>query len=167
MFDTMTLTKAAAAVISMWLVLLLGKWGAETLYHVGTHGEPSYTVAVAESAPAEGADAGPSFEELYAKADPAAGEKLFRQCASCHKIDGTNATGPHLDGVVGRPVASVAGFSYDDALKSLGGDWSPDRINEFITNPKAYAPGTKMTYAGMKKPEDRANLISYLASLSK
>lgn len=164
MFDTMTVTKAAGALFAMWLILLLGKWAAETLYHVGGHGEQAYVIPVEESAPADdGADAVP-FEEIYAAADAAAGEGLFRACQSCHKLDGSNGTGPHLDGVVGRPVGSVDGFGYSEALLSLGGEWTPDRLAEFLASPKGYANGTKMSYAGMKKVEDRANLIAYLAS---
>ncbi len=166
MFDTMTLTKAAAGLILTWLILLLGKWAAEGVYHVGGHGEQAYVIPVEDSAPAE--DTGPqvSFDEVYASADASKGEGLFRQCQSCHNLDGTNATGPHLDGVVGRAVASVGGFGYSDALKGLGGEWTPDRLEEFLSGPAKYAAGTKMTYKGMKKIEDRANIIAYLASKS-
>ena len=76
-----------------------------------------------------------------------------------------NATGPHLDGVVGRAVASVAGFAYSDAMKAHGGNWDPESISHFLENPKKAVPGTKMTFAGLPKLEDRANLIAYLKSL--
>ena len=73
--------------------------------------------------------------------------------------------GPHLDGVVGRPVASIASYSYDAALKDLGGDWTPDRPQQFLHSPKKFAPGTKVGFAGLPKAQDRADVIAYLASL--
>ena len=111
------------------------------------------------------AEEGPDFATIFAAADAAAGEKVFGKCKACHKVDGGDGTGPHLNGVVGRAVASVAGFGYSDGLKGLGGNWEPERMNEFLTSPKAYAPGTKMSFAGLPKPEDRANVIAYLQSL--
>ena len=175
MFDTMTVTKAGGAVCGALLIFLMGKWGAESLYHMGAAaegGEPvaqAYTIATDAAAAAGGtagaADAGPDFATLLASADPAAGEKVFGKCKSCHKVDGSESTGPHLNGVVDRAVASVAGFGYSDALKGLGGNWDATRLNDWLTSPKAFAPGTKMTFAGLAKPEDRANVVAYLKSL--
>ncbi len=164
MFDTMTMTKAVGAICAMWLVLLLGKWAAESLYHVGGHGEEqAYVIDTGEEEAAEEAPT-VDFETIYAAADAGSGERLWRQCQACHKLDGTDGTGPHLNGVVGREIASVGGFSYSDALAGLGGEWSPERLFAFLESPRSYAPGTTMGYSGMAKPEDRANLISYLAS---
>ncbi len=172
MFDTMTLTKVTAAVCGSLLFYLMGSWAADTLYssHGGGHGEEmaqAYTVDTGEAAPAEGAAAeGPDFATLFASADAAAGEKVFSKCKACHKVDGTDGTGPHLNGVVDRPKASIAGFGYSDALKALSAEaWSGDKLFAFLENPKGYMPGTKMSFAGLPKPEDRANLIAYLASL--
>ena len=173
MFKTMTLTKAFGALCGSLLILLLGNWAAEGLYstapasHNGEEVAQAYSVEVADAGGSDeaAADAGPSFDEVYASADPAAGEKVFAKCRACHHVDDTNATGPHLDGVVGRPVASVADFNYSDALKGVGGDWTPEQLNHWLTSPKAFAPGNKMTFAGLPKIQDRANLISYLASL--
>ncbi len=168
MFDTMTVTKALAGFLGAFLILLLGKWAAEGVYAVGGHGaEQAYTIEVAEADTGDAAaEEGPSFEELYAAADPAAGEKSFKACGACHKVNGENGTGPHLNGVVGRDIASVEGFAYSEALSGLPGNWEPQEIAHFITNPKAYAPGTKMTYPGMKDAEDRADVVAYLASLN-
>ncbi|WP_413869748.1 c-type cytochrome [Albidovulum sp.] len=173
MFDTMTITKAGGALCGAFLIFLLGKWAAEGLYATApaSHGEEevaqAYSVdtgeAGGEAAPA--AEAGPDFATLLAAADAAAGEKVFGKCKACHKVDGTNATGPHLNGVVGRPVASVADFSYSDGMKAHGGDWTPEALNEFLTNPKGVVAGTKMSFAGLPKVEDRANVIAYLQSL--
>lgn len=162
MFDTMTLTKAAAALFGTWLLLLLGKWGAEVLYHVESHGEQAYAIEVIDDAPAEEAEPEVPFAEVFAAADAGAGERLWRACQACHKLDGSNGTGPYLNGVVGRAVGGVDGFGYSDVLASHGGDWTPDELSAFLENPKEYAPGTKMSYSGMRDVEDRANLIAYL-----
>lgn len=173
MFDTMTITKAGGALCGAFLIFLLGKWAAESLYHTGTvsHGDEvaqAYTIdtgASGGSSDAAAADTGPDFATLYASADAAKGEKVFSKCKACHKIDGTNATGPHLDGVVGRAVASVAGFGYSDGMKAHGGDWTPEALEAFLANPKGVVAGTKMSFAGLPKVEDRANIIAYLATL--
>ena len=176
MFNTMTLTKAASALIGSLLFLLLASWFASSLYHVGYSGHvaegeeipQAYRIAVegGDEAGAEeaAAEEGPDFATLFAAADPAAGEKAFGKCKSCHKLDGSNGVGPHLDGVVGRDIASVEGFSYSDAMASKEGAWEPEELNAFITNPKEHVPGTKMAFAGIKSGEERANLIAYLQS---
>ncbi len=98
-----------------------------------------------------------------------AGAKVFKKCKSCHKLDqsGKNGTGPNLWGVVGRQVASVEGFRYSDALKGKGGTWDEAALDAFLADPKKAVPGTKMTFAGLKKPEDRAAVIAYLAAQAK
>jgi cytochrome c len=81
-------------------------------------------------------------------------------------VDGTDGTGPHLNGVVGRAIASVGGFGYSDGLKALAAkSWTPEELDHWLENPKGYAPGNKMSFAGLPKVEDRANLVAYLASL--
>lgn len=170
--DTMTITKAVGAFCGALLILLLGAWAGEGLYHVGSesHGDEEhaqgYHIEVASAEGGEAADAEPEvpFDEVYVNASAEEGEKLWRQCASCHKLDGSNATGPHLDGVVDRDKGSVGGFSYSDTLATMDGDWTPENISGFLLNPKEYAPGTKMAYRGMGDVEDRANLIAYLAA---
>lgn len=179
MFDTMTVTKAAGALIGSLLFLLLMGWAASGIYHVGPAGHSAegeghaqaYTVAVEEAAAggdAAAADAGPDFATVLASADPAAGEKVFGKCKACHKIDGSDSTGPHLNGVVGRPVASAAGFNYSDGMKAHAAEapeWTPDALQHFLTSPKTAVKGTKMAFAGLPKIEDRANLIAYLETL--
>lgn len=161
--DTMTLTKAVGAVCTSFLILLLGKWAAEGLYHVGGHGEQAYAIAVEEAAPAEDV-VEVSFDELYAAADAGAGERLWRQCQACHKLDGTDGTGPHLNGIVNKDKGSSSGYGYSETLASMEGVWSPENLSGFLASPRDYAPGTKMSYSGMKDAEDRANLIAYLAA---
>lgn len=168
MFDTMTMTKVVGAGCGSLLVLLLGSWAAEALYTTSTpsHGDEEHAQAysidtgAAEAGPAE--DAVP-FADLLAAADAGAGEKVFAKCKACHKLDGTNGTGPHLDGIVNKAKASSEGFAYSPALTGMAGEtWTPENLDGFLHDPKGYAPGTKMTFAGLPKPEDRANLVAYL-----
>lgn len=172
MFDTMTLTKITGAICGALLIFLFGTWAADVLYATApaSHGEEAaaqaYTIETGEAAPAEAAETGPAFADVLAAADVGAGEKVFGKCKACHKLDGSNGTGPHLNGVVNRAKASVAGFGYSDALVAMAADsWTPENMEKFLTNPKAYAPGTKMGFAGLPKIEDRANVIAYLATL--
>ena len=106
--------------------------------------------------------------EILAQGDPAAGEKVFRKCKACHTVeeDGPSRVGPNLYGIVGASVAAVDGFRYSGALTDHGGDWTPDRLAAFLANPRKAVPGTKMSFAGLRKPEDQADVIAYLASLS-
>lgn len=171
MFDTMTLTKIVGGFCGALLVFLLAGWAGEMLYHVGGegHGEETaqaYIIEVEETDGGAAEEEGPAFEELYASADADAGAKVFGKCKACHKIDGSNATGPHLDGVVDRAVDAVDGYSYSGALEEHFDVWTPANLNTFIENPKGAAPGTKMTFAGIKKAQDRADLIAYLATLN-
>ena len=106
----------------------------------------------------------PDLAELLASADFSRGEKIFKKCASCHNINqGEGAkVGPNLYGVVGRKKGSMAGFTYSEALIAKGGVWNSEEVNQFITKPKNYIAGTKMAFAGLKKPQDRADVILYL-----
>lgn len=168
--DTMTATKVLGASCGALLVFLLGSWAAESLYHVGDDhaGEDyaqGYLIEVAEAEGAgDAADAEPEvpFEEVFVNASAEEGEKLWRQCGTCHNLDGSNATGPYLNGVVGRDKGAVDGYSYSEMLATMEGDWAPEALSGFLLNPKEYAPGTKMAYRGMADIEDRANLIAYL-----
>ncbi len=167
MFDTMTLTKTVGALCAAWLALLILNWGGEIIYGGGHGGyeEQAYVIdtGASEMVEATGEPEVP-FAEILAAADATAGEGQWRQCQACHKLDGSDGTGPHLNGVVGRDIASVTGFAYSEVLTGLPGDWTPDELNAFIANPRGYAAGTKMTYAGLKDVAKRADLIAYLAS---
>ncbi|MEH6645147.1 c-type cytochrome [Sulfitobacter sp.] len=163
--DTMTLTKVAAGVLGAWLVLLLGGWAGDELYHSELHGEPSYAIAI-EGGEAAEPEAEVPFEELLATASADDGAKVFRKCTACHKAEqGANATGPYLYGVVGRAIDAVEGFQYSGALEESGDVWTPENLYAFLEKPSAWAPGTTMGFAGLSKPEDRANVIAYLDSL--
>lgn len=172
MFDTMTMTKVMGGACGALLVFLLGGWASETIYHGGAGGHDGdhaqgYKIEVAEAAddaaePEEEID----FALVMASASAADGEGLWKNCRSCHKLEaGTNGVGPSLYGVVNRTVGTEAGFGYSGSLKAVADVWTPENLQAFLENPKGYAPGTKMGYNGMRKVEDRANLISYLDSL--
>ncbi|MFD1341660.1 c-type cytochrome [Litorisediminicola beolgyonensis] len=169
MFDTMTFTKVIGGFCGTLLVFLLGGWVAETVYHVGgdSHGEgeehSAYLIEVDEGGEGGGESEEPAdFETLWASADAGAGEKVFGKCRACHKLDGSNAVGPHLDGVVGRDVGAVSGFSYSGALSQAADVWTPENLFHFLENPGGYASGTTMSFGGLKSGEDRVNLIAYL-----
>lgn len=114
---------------------------------------------------AGGADAGPSIEALLQTADLAKGEQAFSKCAACHTVNqgGANGIGPNLWGVMGTKIAThVPGFAYSEALKSHDGDWDWANMDAWLTSPRRFANGTKMSFAGMSNPEERANLIAYM-----
>ncbi|WP_375279953.1 c-type cytochrome [Pseudooctadecabacter sp.] len=170
MFDTMTMTKVLGGVCGTLLVFLLGGWLAEEVYHADGYGDDrvaGYTIEVAsnEDAGAE-VEEGPAFAEVFAAASAADGESQWRACSACHALeDGVNGVGPHLYGVVGRDVAAVGGYNYSGALIAVNDVWTAEELNAFLENPRNYAPGTAMGYNGMRRIEDRANLIAYLDSL--
>jgi len=103
-----------------------------------------------------------------ASADSAAGEQVFKKCTACHNADkgGANALGPNLWGVLGEPVGKGKGFAFSPALSGVGGSWNWDNMNAWLASPKKFAPGTKMTFAGLSNPQDRANVIAFLNSHS-
>jgi len=115
------------------------------------------------------AEAEKPIEFYLASADPAKGEQVFKKCAACHNADngGANALGPNLWGVLGEPIGKGAhGFAFSEALAGKGGNWDWDSLSQWLANPKKFAPGTKMTFAGLSKPEDRANVIAFLNARS-
>ena len=125
----------------------------------------SGTYAMAESHSAEGGDS--EAMEFEITGDAEAGEKVFRKCMACHAVGegAQNKVGPVLNGVVGRDVASHEGFSYSDALMEKSDmQWTPENLAAFLENPRDWAPGTKMSFAGLRKEEDRNDVIAYLAT---
>ncbi|MEP0321911.1 c-type cytochrome [Bauldia litoralis] len=105
-----------------------------------------------------------SLEEQLAVADPAVGAKVFNKCKACHTVEegGANRVGPNLWAMIDRPVANVEDYRYSDAMHDFGGIWALDRLDAYLAKPRTVVPGTKMVFAGLSKPVDRANLIAYL-----
>ena len=178
MFNTMNFLKAAGALLGAFLFFLVAHTASNALYtmgagHAAAEGEGETHVAMMTAAPGgvgggDAEEAAPAEEAVtvaLGEGDAAKGEKVFGKCKACHKVDGKNATGPHLDGVVGRAIAGVEGFAYSDAFKAHGDVWTLEHLDGYLTNPKEYIPGNKMSFAGLPKAEDRANLIAYLESL--
>lgn len=168
MLDTMTATKVVGAGCGALLVLLLSNWVGETLYHVESHGSP---VAEMVAAASVGTDDGAGeveevdFEVLLAEASADKGEKVFAKCKACHIVDEPkNGAGPHLVGIIGRTIAALEDFRYSGPMSDLEGEWTAESISAFIENPRKFLPGTKMTFVGLKKPKDRADVVSYLLS---
>lgn len=97
--------------------------------------------------------------------DAAAGKTVFARCAMCHSVAlGENRLGPTLAGIVGRKAGAVPGYNYSPAMKNSGVTWTPDALDAYLANPRGKLPGVKMIFAGLPKPEDRANVIAYLAN---
>ena len=134
--------------------------------------KPGYEVAGVEDAPAAGAPAAEAEKPAafyLASADVAKGEAVFKKCAACHNAlpAGANGTGPGLYGVVGRPIASHAGFGYSDALAGMKGkNWDFESLWGWLKSPKNFMAGNKMSFAGISKPEDRAAVIAWLNTQS-
>ena len=171
--DSFEVNKIAGGVLGTLLATMgLGLF-AGWLYAPGEPAKPGYDLPLAAAETSGGGDsktAAPAkpLPVLLASASVEKGASLAKACGACHNFEKGAAAkvGPPLWGVVGRPVAEVAGFNYSEALKGKGGDWTLDKINAFITSPKGYAPGTKMTYAGEEDAQKRADILDYLHTLS-
>jgi cytochrome c len=148
--------------------------GSEASQTVAATGEPDAAqMPAATSATSGGAAtaAAPAsdLKTLLASADPTAGEKVFNKCKACHNAEkgGANQVGPNLWNIVGAPIAHHEGFNYSSALAGKsGGTWTYEDLDTYLKSPKTFAPGTKMTFAGLNKPDDRANVIAFLRSRS-
>lgn len=170
MFKTMTLVKIVGGLCGTLALFVIAYLASNSIYAMKAtshDGEvvQAYVISTGDEEPAEEV-VEVSFDELLASADPAKGEKVFAKCKACHKVDGSNSTGPHLDGVFGRAVGAVGDFGYSDAMGTHGGEWTADALNVYLTSPKDAIPGNKMSFAGLPKDTDRANIIAYLQSIS-
>jgi cytochrome c len=166
--DSFELNKILGAVLGTCLALLALNIGASALFAPHTPEKPGYQIAVQEPA-AGGKEAAkaPAEEPLpvrLASADVGRGENAAKKCQACHTFGKgePNRVGPNLWGVVGRPKASSAGFNYSAAMKSQKGNWTLDDLDRYLENPKAMVPGTNMTFAGIPRGKERADLIAYL-----
>jgi cytochrome c len=171
----MQTTDANKIAMALLMVLLLTKaLGVFTsaIYAPPSSFKPGFALPSGEEANATAAkSAGPAEEPLpalLAKADAAKGQAATKVCQSCHSFEkgGPAKVGPPLWGVVGRPMASIAGFAYSDGMKKMGINWTYEELNKFITKPKADVEGTKMTYPGEPDANKRADILAYLQTLS-
>ena len=138
---------------------------ASEAFHSERPEKMAYPIEGVEAAPGEGGAAAEQPIEAYlAKADPAKGADVFKKCGACHNADkgGANQLGPNLWGVLGEPIGQGKGFAFSPALSGKGGSWNWDVLSQWLTSPKTFAPGTKMTFAGISNPQDRANVMAFL-----
>ncbi|MBZ9648650.1 MULTISPECIES: c-type cytochrome [Sphingomonadaceae] len=147
------------------IIALGGAIVSSKYFHDERPEKMGYAIEGVEAEGEGGGDTGPGLNTLLASADVAAGEKVFAKCAACHTVNqgGANGIGPNLYATVGEAIGQgKGGFAFSDALKSKGGEWSFDNLDHWLKSPREFAPGTKMTFAGLGNPADRANLIAWL-----
>lgn len=159
-FNTIAGWVLFAGIIALGSTIVSGKF-----FHAERPEKMGYAIAGVKEESTGAAAGDPPVAAVLASADPAAGEKLFGKCAACHSISqgGANGIGPNLYGTVGEPIGQgKGGFAFSDALKGKGGKWDFDQLYQWLKSPRTFAPGTKMTFAGLSSPQDRANVIAYL-----
>jgi cytochrome c len=167
--DSFEWNKIIGAVLGTAIFIFVVRVVAEGIYEPEKPAKPGYIVEGVVENPAGGAtapveEALPDWGTVLAKADVAAGKATSSKCEACHDTSSakTIKIGPPLFGVVDRPRASIAGFSYSGGMKAKGGTWTYDELFKFLKSPQAYITGTKMSFAGLSKAEDRINLIAFL-----
>ena len=164
----LTFNKYAGAVLATGFAIALLVNASSIIFSEEKVAKPGFKVDVVEDTggAAAAVDVPPDWGTVLPTADVAAGQATFAKCQSCHSLT-ANGTGPNLTGVVGRKPGTEAGFAYSDAMKAFGEKqpvWDYDHIYMFIKGPQAYLNGTKMTFVGLKQPQDRINIIAYLRS---
>jgi cytochrome c len=163
--------KIAAGVLIAGLVAMISGKIADSLYHPEPAQKRGFEVAALEDAGAGGGASAPTepvkLGALLAKANPENGKVIAKKCMSCHSFEqgGPNLVGPNLYGVLGRSCGAKPNFDYSSAMQAHGGSWDYEGLYHFIHSPKAAVPGTKMTFPGLKKPEELADVIAFLRTL--
>ena len=172
--DSFEFNKFAGAILGTLLFVIGLGYVADMVFHVRAPEKPAFAVEVPEEAApaaeaAAPAEAPVAIGPLLAKASVENGQAVAKKCAACHDFTkgGPNKVGPNLYGIVGSKVAHLGdAFAYSEAMKSHGGTWDYESLSGFLAGPSAYMKGTKMAFAGLKKPQDRADVIAYLRSLA-
>jgi cytochrome c len=172
MLDSFEVNKILGAVLGTFLALHVVHLTAGAVFAPRVPEKQGYEIAVPET-PASGAGEPAKapeepLEQLLASASTERGQAASKPCEACHTFDkgGQNRVGPNLWGVVGREHASESGFNYSAAMKSKGGKWTFEELDKFLANPRRDIPGTAMTFAGIERPRQRADVIAYLRTLS-
>ena len=169
--DSHEINKIFGAVLATVLVVLMVRIIGNTVFHEEMAEKPGYEIEVAE----EGAAGAAQQEEeviplpvFLANASVDAGARAANKCAACHTFEegGANKVGPNLYGIMGNKTAHLSDYAYSADLANANGTWGWEEMNAFLENPKAVYPGTKMSFAGLRKPEERANIMVYMNSLS-
>jgi cytochrome c len=170
--NSFELNKILGAILGTCLIMLALNIGAGAIFAPEKPAKPGFNIAVKEVGEGERGSAAKEpeqpIETLLAKASVEKGQAAAKQCQACHTFEkgGPNRVGPNLWNVVNRARASEAGFNYSAAMKSKAGNWSFDELNKFLANPRSYIPGTAMTFAGLSRAEQRADVIDYLHTLA-
>jgi cytochrome c len=170
--DSFELNKILGALLGLCLFLQVMHLSADALFVPKLPAKPGFAIAVAAPEPSAPAaqKAAPEqpIDNLLASASLDQGKSIAKVCMACHTLQKgePNKIGPNLWGVVGRPRASEPGYDYSAAMRAKGGSWTYDELNKFLTGPRNYIPGTKMTFAGLDKEQQRADVIAYLRTLS-
>ena len=158
-FNTIAGWVLFAGIVALGSSIVAGEY-----FHSERPEKMGYPIAgVAQEGEGGGAAEQP-IEAFLAKADPAKGAQVFNKCMACHNADkgGPNQLGPNLWDVVGEPIGQGKGFAFSDALAKKGGTWNWDNLSQWLSSPRAFAPGTKMTFAVLGSPQDRADVIAFL-----
>jgi cytochrome c len=170
--NSFEVNKVLGALLGTCLVLLAVHIAAGAIFSPPVPAKPGYEIAVKEAAPehapSKEATTEQPIEALLGTASVERGEQIVKQCQICHNLGKGQGpkVGPDLYDIVGRERAAQPGFNYSAAMKAKGGTWTVDELNKFLTKPSAYIPGTAMTFAGLPRENQRADLIAFLNTLS-
>ncbi|MEH2520904.1 cytochrome c [Bradyrhizobium sp. AZCC 1610] len=170
--DSFEINKILGAILGTSTFLLAVNIGTDAIFAPDEPAKPGYDIAVQEPTTPEAKVEQPAepepIEQRLAKANVERGKSAAKKCSACHTFErgGPNRVGPNLWGIVGRRRASEDGFNYSTAMKDKGGKWTFEELDKFLTDPRGYVPGTSMTFAGISRASERADVVDYLHTLA-